>query len=388
VRLYVDLETLQLIEGPGFRNPVSSLRFKRGDAAQLEVIFLQDATTAVEIGDPASLELQFGITPRGRYDVGYLVHEAVWTLPAQGAENPSYLCSPSFNTVELDSAMQVGSSTGTELSEISLMGEITWREGVGDPTSTRTFAVVVENDVNRGTEGVPEDAEPAYPLPAAIELIVRKGVASGYAGLDGSGKVPVAQLPAPPDTVIHQAINEGFDVGYSADLNFGASGGSQDLVLIRFHSWIDSADYGDGISFQLLDGSMLAILDNPLECRLEGIDGSPSSSWIYDIWIDGAFDQYRPTAIWLEAKECPYGYDPYDPYSVYGMWNGSGIGTNDESGQINLAAVSGSLNPYGGYGGSFLINTEARYLRITNNAIYSQNGLSLRGVMSRIPTNQ
>ena len=35
------------------------------------------------------------------------------------------------------------------------MGEITWREGAGEPTSTRTFTVVVENDVNRGTEGVP-----------------------------------------------------------------------------------------------------------------------------------------------------------------------------------------------------------------------------------------
>jgi hypothetical protein len=120
VRLYVDLATLQLIEGPGFRNPVTSLRFKRGDAAQLEVVFLQSGTTAAEIGDPGTLELQFGIKPRGRYDVGYLVHEAVWTLPAPGAESPSYLCAPSFNTVELDSAMQVGSSTGSELSEITL----------------------------------------------------------------------------------------------------------------------------------------------------------------------------------------------------------------------------------------------------------------------------
>jgi hypothetical protein len=168
VRLYVDLETLQLIEAPGFRNPVNSLRFKRGDAAQLEITFLINGTTAAHIGDPASLDLQFGIKPRGRYDVGYLVHEADWTMPAPAAQNPSYLCSPSFNTVELDSAMQVGSSTGSELSEITLTGEITWREGLGEPTSTRTFAVIVENDVNRGTEGVPEDAEPAYPLPSSI----------------------------------------------------------------------------------------------------------------------------------------------------------------------------------------------------------------------------
>ncbi len=168
MRLYVDLETLELIEGPGFRNPVTSLRFKRGDAAKLEVSFLANGTTAAEIGNPATLELQLGIKPRGRYDVGYLVHESAWTLPATGATSPFYSCSPSFNTVELDSAMQVGSSTGTELSEIGLMGEITWREGSGQPTSTRTFLVIVENDVNRGTEGVPVDAEPAYPAPQNI----------------------------------------------------------------------------------------------------------------------------------------------------------------------------------------------------------------------------
>ena len=129
MRLYVDLETLQLIEGPGFRNPVSSLRFKRGDAAQLVVTFLTNGTTPATIGDPSTLELQFGIKPRGRYDVGYLVHETDWTLPDPGAESPVYLCSPSFNTVELDSALGLGSSNGGELAEITLMGEITWHVG-------------------------------------------------------------------------------------------------------------------------------------------------------------------------------------------------------------------------------------------------------------------
>lgn len=68
--LYVDLETLQLIEGPGFCNPVTSLRFKRGDAARLGVTFLANGTTPAHSGDPDPLELQFGIKPRGRYDVG------------------------------------------------------------------------------------------------------------------------------------------------------------------------------------------------------------------------------------------------------------------------------------------------------------------------------
>ena len=170
MKLYVDFETLQLIEGPGFRNPVTALRFKRGDSARLEVSFLEGGSTPASIGNPGTLEIHFGIKPRSRYDIGYLVHSADWTMPAEEAESPVYQCSPSFNTVELDSALGVGSSTGTELSEITLMGEITWREGSGEPTSTRTFLVIVENDVNRGTEGVPISAEPPYPAPGSIVL--------------------------------------------------------------------------------------------------------------------------------------------------------------------------------------------------------------------------
>ncbi len=171
MKLYVDLETLQLIEGSGFRNPITALRFKRGDSARLEVSFLRSGSIPVSIGDAETLEIQFGIKPRNRYDIGYLVHSADWTMPVPDAESPVYECSPSFNTVELNSALGVGSATGSELSEITLMGEITWREGGGDSTSTRTFLVIVENDVNRGDEGVPTNADPAYP---ASHLIVLK----------------------------------------------------------------------------------------------------------------------------------------------------------------------------------------------------------------------
>ena len=39
--------------------------------------------------------------------------------------------------------------------------------------------------------------KPALPPDSTAELVARKGVASGYAGLDGTTKVPMAQLPAP-----------------------------------------------------------------------------------------------------------------------------------------------------------------------------------------------
>jgi hypothetical protein len=195
VKLHVDLETLQLIQGPGQRSAVTSLRFKRGDAARLQVVFLQNGVTPVTIGDPALLEIQIGIKPRNQFDRSYLAHSADWSMPSEGDETPTYGCSISFNTLQLNSALNIGSPTAEELPEVTLMGEITWREGAGEPNSTRTFLVVVENDVNRGTEGVPTDADPPYPAANTIEIKSNKGMADGYAPLDAGGKVPVAHLP-------------------------------------------------------------------------------------------------------------------------------------------------------------------------------------------------
>lgn len=168
VKLHVDLETLQLIQGPGQRSALATLRFKRGDSAKLQVMFLENGITPKTIGDPGILEIQIGIKPRNQFARSYLAHSADWTMPSAGDDTPTYECAISFNTLQLDSALNIGSATAEELSEITLMGEITWREGEGQPTSTRTFLVVVENDVNRGTEGIPVDAEPPYPPPANL----------------------------------------------------------------------------------------------------------------------------------------------------------------------------------------------------------------------------
>ena len=171
VKLHVDLETLQLILGPGQRSAVTSLRFKRGDAARLQVVFLENGVSPATIGDPGLLQIQFGIKPRNQFNRSYLAHGSEWTMPSEGDDAPAYEGSISFNTLQLDSALNIGSATAEELPEITLMGEITWREGAGEPTSTRTFLVVVENDVNRGTEGIPTSAEPAYPAASRVITI-------------------------------------------------------------------------------------------------------------------------------------------------------------------------------------------------------------------------
>ena len=218
VNLHVDLETLQLIQGPGQRSAVAALRFKRGDAARLRVVFLESGVTPVTIGDPDELEIQIGIKPRNQFDHSYLAHCVDWSMPSEGDDTPTYECFLSFNTLQLNSALNVGSESSEELSEITLMGEITWREGMGEHTSTRTFLVVVENDVNRGTEGAPDDANPVYPPPQGIEMIANKGIANGYAPLDANGKVPSNHVPgtttATPETLVQRdALGGGVSFG-------------------------------------------------------------------------------------------------------------------------------------------------------------------------------
>jgi hypothetical protein len=209
MKLYVDLETLQLIEGPGFRNPVSALRFKRGDAARLDVSFLSAGLTPSSIGDPAALEMTFGVKLRNAYASDYLVHATDWTIPAAGAAQV-YRCSPSFNTEALNEALGVGS--GTEVAEVSLMGEITWREGAGLPTSTRTFSVMVENDVNRGTEGTPLSAPtPENWLDGQRPPVILRTAAEG---------IPVSNVFA---SLVMEAGNSTHEILYTAKV-LGAAG--------------------------------------------------------------------------------------------------------------------------------------------------------------------
>ena len=162
MKLYVDLESRELIECPGFRNPVTTLRFKRGDSAKLEVAFLTNGSTHAAIGDPDALTMRFGVKPSNRFDLDYLVYCDEWTMPAEEEPSPVYVCYPSFNTVELDAALDVGEEP--ELASVTLMGEITWSEGDGEPTSTRTFIVIVENDVIRGGETEPTSANIRAPF--------------------------------------------------------------------------------------------------------------------------------------------------------------------------------------------------------------------------------
>jgi len=70
------------------------------------------------------------------------------------------------------------------------------------------FDATILRDIYRGTEGVPIEGNPVYPVPSAIELVARKGQPNGYAPLDDNGLVPAEHLILPSALIIKLTLTD------------------------------------------------------------------------------------------------------------------------------------------------------------------------------------
>ncbi|MFH1067004.1 MAG: hypothetical protein V1746_03810 [bacterium] len=190
--LYVDLNTGSLVESPGFPNPVTTLTVKRAVSTVFGVKFLNANRQVVELSEGATGKL--GFKEFNKYDADYVVSALSWEKEGTG-EDAVYKFAPNFNTVELNALIGHNPpETSDDKSYVNLMGEIEWVED-GVISKTKTFIVRVDNDVNKGTEGIPASSNLHYPMPEELELQTNKGQPDGYASLDASGKIPNEQLP-------------------------------------------------------------------------------------------------------------------------------------------------------------------------------------------------
>ncbi len=144
----VDLNSLELIQAATDRSPVVSVQGKRGDNTPFEVIFVRNGI-AEEL--EVSTVLTFGAKQAGKYDAAAVVLSSNFTLSGTGT-SAKYLGSPSFNTTELNALFLIDSNDANDPAYIDLMAEFTWQVGSGAPSSTKTFAFRVHNDVVRDSE--------------------------------------------------------------------------------------------------------------------------------------------------------------------------------------------------------------------------------------------
>ena len=139
---------------------------------------------------PAGAAIEFALKPKNTWTGGMLVFHSDF---AAGAGN-IYVGEVNFASEPLLAALGLtDNAPANDIGQIETSAEIAWNIGVQQLRST-TFTITVESPLTEAVFIPPAGPTP-YPTPGEIELVARKGQPGGYAGLEGSGKVPPSQLP-------------------------------------------------------------------------------------------------------------------------------------------------------------------------------------------------
>ena len=245
MRLTINEDTGELIGSTTNPTPRDGITVKRRDTPALDFLFARVFVGSLEVDAGAGAsEFRFGGKLPGDFPGDYVVSnydEGTDTFPHtkiiltdddDNVTDVLYRLTPSFNTVALNEAFLVHPLTGTaanqtarfalsglaldavyyqtdtatywqvidvdqlanaagwqlaeESESVELIAELqrTIDDGI---TSTITFTCTIENDVNRGNEGVPVDGTPAYPQPGDILLRADGAPVLFLAGLTGGG---------------------------------------------------------------------------------------------------------------------------------------------------------------------------------------------------------
>lgn len=170
MRCYVNINsnTRGLVSGLGTDSEVSQITVKRRDAGDIELMLFsgeQGAAAPYKLAD--AFEMRFACKAQDDWAGEVVVLETgyVWRPLDQ-----VYSAAPNFNTTQLNALF--AEVDGEEPAEVILMAEFSWRDMArpSDWTSTATFTVIVKNDVIRGDEGDPTNAETPTDYPTFADL--------------------------------------------------------------------------------------------------------------------------------------------------------------------------------------------------------------------------
>lgn len=187
MQIFIDIDSRKLIRGVANSQPVTTLDFKRGDDTTLEVIFVR-SNLQKELA--TGTVIAFGVKNDGEFDGVPLVYDNDFTKTGTGATTV-YTATPSFNTAPLNALLNLDSDTANDKKMVTLMGEITWLDGVsGAITSSETFTVRVFNDVIRGDEAAPA----AGPNPIGTTAPTSSGLMITGTLTDGTDSVIFPEL--------------------------------------------------------------------------------------------------------------------------------------------------------------------------------------------------
>jgi hypothetical protein len=197
MQIVIDLDTRKPQRSLTDSRTATQFDFKRGDDAIVEILFVRGG---VQTQLTAGIAITFGVKLRGRYDSLPLVQSNDFTLSGSGA-TAKYIGYPSFNTEELNEALGIDDDESNDIAVLDLMGEISWTEPTTEIlTSSETFAVRVNNDVNR------EDDAPPNALPSPSDWLDARAVRFDKAQTltDAQKQSARANIDSMPEPIIRE----------------------------------------------------------------------------------------------------------------------------------------------------------------------------------------
>lgn len=152
MRIFIDLDSHNIVPGPGLATAVESLRFKRAPAAPIEVQFTRNGEIIELDGDAVGI---FGVKTTGKYDADYVTSANPWTKIGTGSET-YYLFTLSLINPALDAQFLVDGNINNDVPQLTLMGELQWIT-IGQVSKTPTVVIVIDNDIVREYDFSPPD---------------------------------------------------------------------------------------------------------------------------------------------------------------------------------------------------------------------------------------
>jgi hypothetical protein len=189
VKLFWNLDTNRLVTQLGGTVVLSGMEFKRRDGVRLEILFFRGSALGGVLAEmPSTMEVRFGL--KDSLGGTLLVFSADFSEDANGW----WVAEPNLNTTELNAEFD------TNQASISVLGELTRRDDVGEPwASTQTLTVTVINDLLVGDEGTPVNASvPTDYLTAAgsVARFLRYDVAQSLTAPQKAQAISNLGLPA------------------------------------------------------------------------------------------------------------------------------------------------------------------------------------------------
>jgi hypothetical protein len=154
MKLYVDIDSQEIISSPGVPQALSTLTIKRAGLVRLDVQFCR-AGQIVEL-IPGATGI-FELKPFGKYDADPVSGDSVWEQVGSGSDT-IYQFLFSLLTEDLNALLAVNSNIEDDKTLIKLMGELQWYDGAEH--TSQTLTVFIENNVIRVGDVIPPGAAP------------------------------------------------------------------------------------------------------------------------------------------------------------------------------------------------------------------------------------